>query len=196
MVNVARHFPGDKDIRYTSIWSGAHYRPIPDTDSVTRLVADFARASYPIFKNIAETDMLSGVRMVDGCEYLDDPADNYSPENWGRYSDIDGFQILEGSQLPTWTKVGFKYRTYCVNPPVYLAWLERDLLLAGVQFIRQDLTSIAEVFGLVKDPDVHLVVNCSGVGFSDPDCFPIRGILHPLRFMIMARSNRSRRESL
>jgi D-amino-acid oxidase len=175
VVNVARHFPGDKDILYTSIWAGAHYRPIPDTDALTRRVADFARATYPAFKEIAETDVSSGVKMLDGYEYLDDPSGDYDAHKWGRYAEIDGFQVIEESQLPTGTKFGTKYKTYCVNPPVYLAWLERELVLGGVQFIRRDLTCIAEVFPLIKDPDVQLVVNCSGIGFSDPDVFPTRG---------------------
>lgn len=187
VVNIARHFPGDKDILYTSMWAGAHYRPIPDTDATTRRVADFARASYSVFKNIAETDISSGVKVLEGYEYLDDPSDDYSADKWGRYADIDGFQVLEGSQLPAGTKLGITYRTYCVNPPVYLAWLERDLVLGGVQFIRRNLTCIAEVFPLVKDLDVHLVVNCSGIGFSDPDVFPTRGTLHLHNLIVIAK---------
>ena len=173
------------------MWAGAHYRPIPDTDALTRRVADFARATYPVFKEIAETDISSGVKMFDGYEYLDDPSGDYDAHKWGRYADIDGFQVLVDSQLPTGTKFGTKYKTYCVNPPVYLAWLERELVLGGVQFIRRDLTCIAEVFPLIKDPDIQLVVNCSGIGFSDPDVFPTRGSLHVWRFMLNTKVKQS-----
>lgn len=174
VVIVARHGPSDRDILYTSPWAGAHYRPIPDIDHVSRLEADFTRVSYEVMKQIAETHPSSGVKMVDGFEYIDNPSEAYT-ELKGRYSQIEGFRVLEKNELPAGVEFGSTYKTWCVNAPVYLAWLERQLVVSGVQIIQHTLTSIAEVFPLVNDPDIHTVINCTGIGFSDPDVFPTRG---------------------
>ena len=42
----------------------------------------------------------------------------------------------------------------------------------GVAIIRRHLTNIPEVFSIVNDHDIQTVINCSGIGFSDPDVFP------------------------
>jgi hypothetical protein len=118
--------------------------------------------------------MSSGVKLVDGFEYFDDPSESYTKLK-GRYSQTDSFRVLEENKLPTGAKFGTTYKTYCVNPPVYLAWLERELVLRGSQIIRRNLTNVAEVFPLVNDPDIHIAINCSGIGFSDPEVFPTRG---------------------
>ena len=176
VIIVARHSPCDRDIFYTSPWAGAHYRPFPDMDPVDRLEADFAFATYPVFIELAQTDSSSSVKTFLGIEYFDDPSEDYADLR-GRYSQVDGFRVLERNELPAGVKFGTRYNTWCLNPPVYLARLERQLVNLGVRIIRRHLTSIPEVFSIVNDPDIHTVVNCSGIGFSDPDVFPTRGTL-------------------
>ena len=87
-----------------------------------------------------------------------------------------GFGVLDSAELPQDIKFGVVYKTYTVNSPVYLAWLERQLLLGGVRFLKYDLMSLLEAFSVVNDEDTRIVINCSGFGFSDLNMFPTRGI--------------------
>lgn len=175
IIVVASHGPADKDINYTSPWAGAHYRPIPDIDEIELYEADLARSSYDMFKIIAATDESGGVQMMDGFEYFDSPSDEYLGLK-GRYSDIDDFRVLKESELPSGVKFGTMYKTWTLNPLVYLAWLKQQLVLGGVQFVNHRLTSILEAFAVVKDIDSRIVINCSGFGFSDPNVYPTRGM--------------------
>lgn len=70
--------------------------------------------------------------------------------------------------------MGFTYSTFCVNPPVYCASLLRTFLLRGGSILRQSLASEWEGF-TITGCNVRVVVNASGIGFDDPECFPTRG---------------------
>jgi hypothetical protein len=170
---VAREMPGHRSINYASPWAGAIYRPWPDVDPQGRYEADLARETYKVFKKISE-DRSSGVGFIDGIEYFENPSEAHTTLG-GRYSDVDGFRVLNKHELPTGVKFGTAYKTWCVNPPVYLEWLERQLTLGGVQFVQGSLSNILEVFPLLHLPKSTIVINCSGVGFSDPNVFPTRG---------------------
>ena len=175
VVIIARHYPSDRDINYASPWAGAHYRPSPDIDSVGRLEADLARTTFEEFKKIAE-DISSGVKLLVGIEYFEQPSKPYLDLKGHRYSDIDGFRVLDSSELPNNVKHGTAYNTYSLNPPIYLAWLERKLVLAGVKLIRYNLTGLLESFTILKDINSDVLINCSGFGFSDPNIYPTRGM--------------------
>lgn len=147
---------------------------MPDIDPISRYETDLARVSLDIFKQIASADQSSGVKLIDGFEYLEYPSEAYVKLQ-GRYSDIDCFRVLEDSELPADVKFGTMYRTWSLNTPVYLAWLERQLLLGGVRFIRHNLVSIVEGF-YFSNIESRILINCSGTGFSDPKVYPTRGI--------------------
>jgi D-amino-acid oxidase len=175
VIVVARHGPKDRDINYASPWAGAHYRPIPDIDDAGHLEADLAIFSHDVFKSIATTDESSGVKLMDGIEYFDNPPDAYL-QLQGRYSQIDGFRVLDPSELPTGVKLGVTYKTWCLNSPVYLSWLERQLTLQGVEFIQRNLVDLMEAFHLHQNVEASILINCSGIGFSDMNVYPTRGI--------------------
>ena len=139
---------------------------------------DLTIATHEVFKKIACTDESSGVKLMDGFEYFEDPSDAYL-ELKGRYSQIEGFRVLANSELPLGVKFGTTYKTLTLNPPVYVAWLERQLVLGGVEILKRDLVNVLEAFAVLKDVNAGLIINCSGIGFSDPDVFPTRGNSHP-----------------
>ena len=112
--------------------------------------------------------------MVDGFEYFEDPPNAYTTLE-GRYSQIDGFRVLDNFELPDSVKFGTTYKTWCLNPLVYLSWLEGQLIRGGVQFVQSHLVNILEVFALLNEPKTTTVINCSGFGFSDEQVFPTRG---------------------
>jgi len=113
---------------------------------------------------------------LDATEYFENPSDDYLKLK-GRYSEIDGFRVLDASELPPGVEFGTTYKTWCLNPPVYCSWLERQLNLGGVQIVSASLVAILEVFPTLRDIDSRIVINCSGIGFSDPEVFPTRGIM-------------------
>jgi D-amino-acid oxidase len=122
------------------------------------------------------SDPSSGVQLYDGYEYFEKPTEAYTQLKGG-YSEIEGFRVLEKDELPPGMTFGTKYRTWCVNPPVYLAYLLRKLVLAGAKQVRYELANADEAFHLAgPGVEVDTVINCSGFGFySDPAMFPIRG---------------------
>lgn len=174
IIVVARELPEHRSINYTSPWAGAIYRPWPDIDPQSKYEADLARLTYETFKQISTEDPSGGVKLIEGYDYFRHPSKAYTSLE-GRYSQIDGFRVLENSELPDGIKFGTTYRTWCLNPPVYLNWLKRQLIFGGVQFVQYNLANILEVFPVVKEPETTIVINCSGFGFSDPAMFPIRG---------------------
>jgi D-amino-acid oxidase len=164
--------PGELDINYTSPWAGAYYRSLPAVDSVSQLASRFGKVSYSAFKDLAVADPSSGVQMIDGYEYIEKPDEAYS-QLQGGYSNVEGFRILRADELPAHVKFGVTYRTWSVDPSVYLPWLKQRLILGGAKFLHYNLVNILEAYTLFDRIDI--LVNCSGMGFSDPDVFPIRG---------------------
>jgi D-amino-acid oxidase len=136
---------------------------------------DLMRVTYQIMKEIASTHAESGVTFVRGFEYFENPSEAYLKLQ-GRYSDISEFRVLEKSELPPNVKFGTTYGTWCLNPPLYLGWLEDRLVAMGVQFVQSDLVNVLEAFSLLKDKDINTIINCSGAGITDPKSFPIRGM--------------------
>jgi hypothetical protein len=189
---IAVHKPGDLDINYTSPWAGAYYRSVPDVDPVSRLENDLAIIGYSTLKGIASRDESSGVHMIEAFEYLEAPTTDYQYLK-GRYSDVDNFRVLEDHELPIGVRFGVSYTTWSINAPVYLAWLERQLQLGGVQFLNHKVQCIAEAIALFGKATA--IINCSGWGFGDPLVFPTKGTLQSIS-RNGDRSNGSGRQSL
>ncbi|KAF8858687.1 FAD dependent oxidoreductase superfamily [Acephala macrosclerotiorum] len=169
---VAREFPSDRSIDYASPWAGAHYRPIPATSSQEIKEHDLSRVTYQVLKQEALVEPAAGITFLDGFDYLQTPSDSYL-ELRGGYANINGFRLLEKAELPQGVVWGAKYRTWCLNSPVYCAHLLRKFILKGGKTRRHNLSSIEDVFAMVVN--VHTIVNCSGFGFGDPNVFITRG---------------------
>jgi D-amino-acid oxidase len=144
------------------------------------------KETYSKFEDLAENNPSSGVEFIPGVEYFDNPSKAYTdlkPESG--FNSWPDFRVLRKEELPesghgsiTW---GVMYRSYVINTPVYLAWLLRQFQLLGGQIIRHTLSAIPEAVFIARE---HLkssnisfdaVINASGMGFQDPDCYPSRG---------------------
>ncbi|CZR63596.1 probable D-aspartate oxidase [Phialocephala subalpina] len=169
---VAREFPSDRSIDYASPWAGAHYRPIPATTPQDIKEHALSRVTYQLLKQEAAVEPAAGIIFLDGFDYLQTPSDAYV-ELRGGYAEIDGFRLLEKAELPEGSVWGAKYRTWCLNSPVYCAHLLRKFVLKGGKTKRHRLNSIEEAFSMASD--INTVVNCSGFGFGDPNVFTTRG---------------------
>jgi D-amino-acid oxidase len=73
-------------------------------------------------------------------------------------------------------KWGVEYETWVINSPVYCAHILRKLILKGGRTKQYTLANVKEAFSLAQN--VRTVVNCSGLGFDDPESFIIRGMFY------------------
>ncbi|CRL24389.1 FAD dependent oxidoreductase [Penicillium camemberti] len=164
MLLVAREFPSQADhsVDYASMWAGAHMRPIPASTPQLAREAEWLRRTVVVFDSQSKEKPWRGVTATTGTEYLDAPDEFYQAQNKASFT------------AETGAKMGFTYSTFCVNPPVYCASLLRTFLLRGGSILRQSLASEWEGF-TITGCNVRVVVNASGIGFDDPECFPTRG---------------------
>lgn len=183
---IARDLPGDLSIEYSSPWAGAHFRPVPISNAAEAQEQSLVRDTYREFEKIASFDPSSSVEFVPGVEYFDNPPKSYTDlKEEAGFCTWPGFRVLEQHELPgkgdgpiTW---GVTYRSWVLNSPVYLAWLQRHLELRGGRVIRHTLSAIPEAIFItgehLKSSDIEFeaVVNASGMGFGDPASFPSRG---------------------
>lgn len=166
---VARHKPGDTDINYASPSASAYYRSVPDIEPIH---GDLKRLSYNTFNEITSKEDSCGVKMIEIVEYFESPPE----EHRDCHRDIEGFRVLKPSELPPDVESGISYRTWSINPPVYLAWLESQLLDQGVQIVRCNLKSLLDACSHLNGIEADVLINCSGTGFSDPKAYFVRGI--------------------
>jgi len=169
---VARDFPSDESINYASPWAGAHYRPVPATNPQLLREHAFAEVTLKMLKQQVATEPEAGIIFLDGYEYLQTLPEAYR-DLAGGYADIDEFRVLDKPELPEGMVWGAKYKTWCINSPVYCAHLLRKFVLRGGKKSRYTLSNPYEAFTLAAN--VSTVVNCSGVGFGDPKNFITRG---------------------
>jgi D-amino-acid oxidase len=172
---VARDWPGDESIHYTSPWAGAHGRYMPAETPQEIQYATFSKVTDEVLKIQAEEDPACGVKFMPGYDFLANPSDAYRQLK-GSYSDAPGFTLLGQDELPKGMGITFgtRYETWCLNSPVYCAYLLRKFRLRNGATLKRTLLSVEEAFSLAKN--VRVVVNCSGFGFGDPDVFPLRGM--------------------
>ncbi len=138
-----------------------------------------AQYSYTQFRTEA-ANPASGVALTDAIEHLENPPPEYLTEDvFDNYAHLDDFRKLSPEELPPGVKWGVKYRTFCINSPVYCAYLLRRFILRGGETREYTLANPKEAFYLARNRNVKTVVNCSGMGFGDEKAFIIRGITQP-----------------
>ncbi|PWY94200.1 Fcf1-domain-containing protein [Aspergillus sclerotioniger CBS 115572] len=174
---VARDFShGPESLNYASAWAGAHFRPIPTSNPQLTQEGTQAQRTYTYFTRLAAQEPGSGVQSLPGIEYLESPPAEYlNAENiQTAYGYLDGFQQLQGEELPEGVKWGVKYSTFAVNPPVYCAWLLRQFVLRGGETMEYSVVDLREGFYLAED--VRTVVNCTGLGMGVMRGFLLLGV--------------------
>ncbi|KAK5056205.1 hypothetical protein LTR84_012758 [Exophiala bonariae] len=170
---IARDWPSDESIRYTSPWAGAHGRPIPATTPIARQHQAFANETHAMMKALSQQEPACGVEFMDGYDFIACPSDNYVNLTGG-YGDAEGLIVLDKNEFPNDMGITFgsKYRTWSLNSPVYCTFLLRKFRLRGGKTLKATLTTAEEAFS--RGDYVDTVVNCSGFGFGDPEAFPVR----------------------
>jgi glycine/D-amino acid oxidase-like deaminating enzyme len=183
---VAKDFPSPSEtidglasINYTSPWGGAHNRWIPPPLGDAR-EHDLSVRTYARMQALAGTNPEAGITFMPGIEYIESPGPEYDEltEDRGRELGMEGFRLLKEDEFPDGkVKWGCEYRTWCVSPMVYCAFLLRRFVYRGGKVVNRELRDPVEVYATAQGElgDVYLVVNASGVGFGDKDVYPTRG---------------------
>ncbi|QVM11015.1 hypothetical protein D8B26_005666 [Coccidioides posadasii str. Silveira] len=114
---------------------------------------------------------------MEGIEYISGEVAPVYKALPPEYTQLDGFRVLNDDEKPPGVDFGARYETYTIDPEIYLAHLLRRYRLDGGEIKRMELASLQEAFE-IDGYDVAMVVNCSGMGFGDPDSFIIRGIFN------------------
>lgn len=190
---VAKDFPGpfetidpQTQINYSSPWAGAHNgwgRDLPEREASPEDWRDhsFALKTFARMAQIHAAYPEAGVTFTKGFEYYDDPPEkikNLNPEKASNLG-IEDFRLLPEDQLPKGVKVGYSFRTWCVNPMVYCSFLLRRFTIQGGKIKKREVRCPAEIFASSEFQHTKFVVNASGTGFGDDKVFITRGIPRP-----------------
>jgi D-amino-acid oxidase len=143
------------------------------------------RETYQKLEKIAKENPEAGVDFVPAVEYFDvADATSFLAEENG-YTEWPGFRVLQSAEYTSKhesIQFGVTYRSWVLNPPVYLKWLQQRAEKQGAQFIKAELTDLQHAVALYRGiqrhdnmNDITAVVDASGRGFNDQDSFPSRG---------------------
>ncbi|CAI6071100.1 unnamed protein product [Clonostachys chloroleuca] len=168
--------PTHHSIEYSSMWAGAHVRPIPGTTEQLRQEGLWLKQTVSKFNSLLKAGNQIGLALAPAIEVFEAPGNGYkaqTAESFEADSGLKGYRELTAEELPNGTVLGFEYESYCINSPVYCGDLLRKFIIAGGKTINATLRSVDEAS--IITPNVQFVVNASGIGFNDSKVFPIRG---------------------
>ncbi|CAH2355248.1 putative D-amino-acid oxidase [[Candida] railenensis] len=182
---IARYFPDDSlhEPEYTSAWAGAHFRPFPSKNEAEQKEYPLTRLTQKHFRKLAVSNPESSVTFVTGEDFLEDPPQNYLDLPKSYVEDMEDFEIVHDKNELASKRAAFgaRYKTWVVNPPIYLNYLLNKLNVEhGVKFMRANLTSLKQVYSIPEISSSSILINCTGQGLQynggyDPLSFPIRG---------------------
>lgn len=139
----------------------------------TRSQQEMQKHCFKFYWNLAQTEPESGVKVYPMTEYFDDRLDDSTL--WYK-SLMPNYQVNSASYLPNGVTFGVKYTSMAINPLILLPWLKRTLVARGVQFIRAEVESIAEVESMAR---ASIIVHASGLSAKklagDKNVKPVRG---------------------
>ncbi|KAI1614981.1 D-amino-acid oxidase [Exophiala viscosa] len=189
IVVAAKHMPGDYDIEYASPWAGGNYMPVGAAGSKP---AEYEKNTWAPLEDLARNRPEAGVHFQE-CHIYSRAKDAdsatadwfnelLSPKAW--FKDVvPNFRQLPQSSLSPEIKSATAFTSVCINTAIYLPWLVSQCLKNGVVFKRAGFNHIndAASSSLYKGQQVHLVVNCTGLGAAklggvqDQTVVPARG---------------------
>ncbi|KAH6642863.1 hypothetical protein C7974DRAFT_302514 [Boeremia exigua] len=192
---VAKHFPGDRSIEYTSPWAGANWSSMANDNGP---LEKYDEITFHRFGQLMDGKPVHGCQVVKSGEgneaglgrqemwaVLDAPIEetNLLTPQTGRiwYDElVGGLKDLTAEQLPEGAVFGLEFpSTFRINTQVYLQWLQSQALSKGIKLERRQVESIKEALAL--HPDASLVLNATGLGalkledVKDTNMYPTRG---------------------
>ncbi|KAF1967372.1 nucleotide-binding domain-containing protein [Bimuria novae-zelandiae CBS 107.79] len=188
VVLIAKHFPGDQSIEYTSPWAGAHWRSHAGEDDLEQQQWD--TETYKHMLEIIEKEardegggLLSGLALRHS-RYFSTSA---SAPWWSNL--VRGYQNISSSSLAPGTQHGTTYTSIMINVPMYLVYLLHTAKALGVQMIHAALPSTSNLSESLRAAQdivsehhsgaIAAFVNATGISAKsfvpDPAVYPIRG---------------------
>ena len=123
--------------------------------------------TYDVLQALCESDPETGVRMIDGREYLRKVVD---PPPWS--DDIAAFRILRDNEVPEEYVFGWEFRAPAIDMKLYMPWLKNRFEFLGGTFETRFVESLQDLEG-------DVIVNCVGLGAielcDDDEVKPARG---------------------
>lgn len=135
---VAKHFPGDRSIEYTSPWAGANWSSMANDNG---LLEGYDRVTFQRFGQIMDGKSVHGVKVVRSGEgneaglgrqqmwaVLDSPIEQtnmLTPQTGKVWYDelVGGLRKLDQTELPEGAVFGLEFpSTFRINTQVYLQW--------------------------------------------------------------------------
>jgi glycine/D-amino acid oxidase-like deaminating enzyme len=164
----------------TSNIAGGQWSPTSVMDAERRtsesdaLLARAARLSHRSYQQLAPADY--GIRWLENYIVSDSPLHEWWEQALVRdlYPET---RELKPDEHPFPEQYARRFTTMLVEPPTYLAAMERDVRLAGGRIVVRELRGREEVQSLPEP----VVVNCTGLGskalFGDEEILPVKGQL-------------------
>ncbi|KAF7721190.1 hypothetical protein EC973_005121 [Apophysomyces ossiformis] len=176
VVVVGKHLPGEMTWEYTSPWAGASI--LSFASSKDKFLQEIDRESLKEFTYLESHVPEANIMYCPGVELFDEPAEPGEDRLWVR-NHYNEFEELSREQLPEGAISGYRFSTFTACVPRYLTWLTNKLKELGGRLERDEFKSLDDL--MEKYKDVHILVNCSGLGAShltdvqDATMYPIRG---------------------
>ncbi|KAF1946800.1 FAD dependent oxidoreductase [Clathrospora elynae] len=192
---VAKHFPGDRSIDYTSPWAGANWSSMAHDNGP---LEKYDEVTFHRFGELIDGKSVYGCQAVkpgEGNEVglgrqsmwlvFDAPIEETEilSEATGKvwYNElVGGLRDLGEGELPQGAVFGVEFpTTFRINTQVYLQWLQAQALAKGITLIRRHYPSVAAV--LSDHSMTTLLINSTGLGslkltdIRDINLYPTRG---------------------
>ena len=168
----------------TSNISGAQWAPAESYDPAHRtpaFAAQFERAarlSHREYQNLPGDTY--GIRWIENYVVSDTPPAGPQGSSQNIADLYPDAHDLRPGDHPFPGRYVRRFTTMLIEPPIYLAALMRDFLLAGGKLIVRELVDLRAV-AMLAEP---VVINCTGLGarqlFGDDELMPIKGQLSVL----------------
>jgi len=192
VVLLAKHFPGEHSIEYTSPWAGAHWRSHAGKKDLEQQQWD--TETYKHMLGVIEKEgseqgqgQLSGIALRHSRYFS---ATKEGP--WYSTLVLD-YQNTSEESLEPGIQHGHTYTSIMINAPMYLKYLLQTAINLGVHDIQADLPSSSSLEDslrtaqkIVKDRidkqqklSISAFVNATGISafkfVPDPNVYPARG---------------------
>ncbi|KAL1599291.1 hypothetical protein SLS59_006308 [Nothophoma quercina] len=192
---IAKHFPGDRSIEYTSPWAGANWSSMANDNGP---LEKYDEITFKRFGEIMDGKSVHGCQVIKSGEgneaglgrqemwaILDAPIEEtnlLTPQTGKIWYDelVGGLRDLTKEELPEGAAFGLEFpSTFRINTQVYLQWLQSQALSKGIKLERRHLSSIKDL--LSSRPNTNLVLNATGLGalkledVRDTNVYPTRG---------------------
>lgn len=181
---LAKKFSYDGyDPYFCSNHAGANWHSFATSDDF--MMQEYDKPAYFKFLHLLETEPRSGVVIKKHMNYV--AKDKYEQMN-GNFTlpwftnFVEGFRILDKSELPPDVGFGWTYKGVVINTSVYLSYMFGKCLDNGVLYKRKTLSHIEDAKHLhLTGLPAAAVVNCTGLsskflkGVEDNKLVSIKG---------------------